>query len=129
MVVYRLATGGFYGRVDTALLTCLVSWATYLPAVYVMEEVLFRGLLDTYLQGRAPGSDRASALYGSALWGLWHLPVAVVSLGILTIPYLVVLHTAIGYPLVTSWRRTGNLAAPGVAHATIDALRNAVAVL
>jgi hypothetical protein len=31
--------------------------------------------------------------------------------------------------MVTAWRRTGNLAAPGIAHAVIDALRNAVAVL
>jgi len=38
-------------------------------------------------------------------------------------------HTALGFFLVTSWRRTGNLAAPGIAHAVTDALRNAVAVL
>ena len=92
-----------------------------------MEEVLFRGLIDTYLHGSTPGLDRASALYGSALWGLWHLPVAFLALGVLTIPYLVVVHT-IGNFMVTAWRRTGNLAAPGVSHAVIDALRSAVAV-
>jgi membrane protease YdiL (CAAX protease family) len=58
-----------------------------------------------------------------------HLPVAFISLGVLTIPYLVAVHTALGFVLVTSWRRTGNLAAPGIAHAVTDALRNAVAVL
>jgi membrane protease YdiL (CAAX protease family) len=129
MVAYRLGTGGFKGSVGTAVLTGLTSVATYLPAVFVMEEVLFRGSLDPYLRGRASGQDRALALYGSALWGIWHLPVVFVSLGILTIPYLVVVHTVIGWFLVTAWRRTGNLAAPGVAHAVIDALRNAVAVL
>jgi membrane protease YdiL (CAAX protease family) len=41
----------------------------------------------------------------------------------------VVVHAIIGFVLVTSWRRTGNLAAPGIAHAVIDALRNAVAML
>ena len=92
-------------------------------------QVLFRGLIDTYLHGSTPGPDRASAIYGSALWGLWHLPVAFLALGILTIPYLVIVHTTIGYFLVSSWRRTGNLAAPGIAHAVIDSLRNAVAVL
>ena len=51
------------------------------------------------------------------------------TLGILMVPYLVVVHSAIGYVLVVSWRRTGNLAAPGIAHAVSDALRNAVAVL
>ncbi len=128
MVAYRLATGGFNGNLGAALATTVISLATYLPVVFVMEEVLFRGLIDTYLHGSTPGPDRASALYGSALWGIWHLPVAFLALGVLTIPYLVVVHTAIGYFMVTAWRRTGNLAAPGIAHAVIDTLRNAVAV-
>ena len=129
MAAYRLASGGFDGNLAAAVATSAISLATYLPVVFVMEEVLFRGLIDTYLHGSTPGPDRATALYGSALWGVWHLPVAFVALGVLTIPYLVVVHTAIGYFLVTAWRRTGNLAAPGIAHAAIDALRNAVAVL
>lgn len=129
MVAFRLATGGFHGSVGAAVLGAVVSVATYLPVVFVMEEVLFRGLLDPYLHGSTPGRDRASALYGSALWGLWHLPVMSVDLGLATIPYLVVIHTALGYVLVSAWRRTGNLAAPGIAHAVADALRNAVAVL
>jgi membrane protease YdiL (CAAX protease family) len=128
MVAYRLATGGFNGNLAAALTTTMISLLTYLPVVFVMEEVLFRGLIDTYLHGSTPGPDRASAFYGSALWGLWHLPVAFLALGVLTIPYLVVVHTAMGYFMVTAWRRTGNLAAPGVSHAVIDALRNAVAV-
>jgi membrane protease YdiL (CAAX protease family) len=128
MVAYRLATGGFNGNIAAAITTAVVSVTTYVPVVFVMEEVLFRGLLDTYLNGSTPGPDHASALYGSALWGLWHLPVAFLALGVLTIPYLVVVHTTIGYFMVTAWRRTGNLAAPGVSHAVIDALRNAVAV-
>jgi membrane protease YdiL (CAAX protease family) len=129
MATYRLATGGFDGNLATAAVTAVISVATYLPVVFVMEEVLFRGLLDPYLHDGAPGPDRASALYGSALWGIWHLPVMSIALGALTIPYLVAVHTALGYVLVTSWRRTGNLGAPGTAHAVSDALRNAVAVL
>jgi membrane protease YdiL (CAAX protease family) len=129
MVVYRIATGGFHGNLVAAMATAVVSVATYVPVVFVMEEVLFRGVLDTYLHGSTPGPDRATALYGSALWGLWHLPVVFISLGVLTIPYLVAVHTALGFFLATSWRRTGNLAAPGIAHAVSDALRNAVAVL
>jgi membrane protease YdiL (CAAX protease family) len=128
MVAYRLATGGFNGNLAAALTTTVISLLTYLPVVFVVEEVLFRGVIDTYLHGLAPGPDRASALYGSALWGLWHLPVAFLALGVLTIPYLVVVHTTMGYFMVTAWRRTGNLAAPGIAHAVIDAVRNAVAV-
>ena len=129
MATYRIATGGFSGNLETAVVTAIISTATYLPVVFVMEEVLFRGLLDPYLHGTTPGPDRASALYGSALWGIWHLPVMSVALGAFTIPYLVAVHTVLGYVLVTSWRRTGNLAAPGIAHAVSDALRNAVAVL
>jgi membrane protease YdiL (CAAX protease family) len=129
MVAYHVATGGFSGNVAAAITTTVISLLTYLPVVFVMEEVLFRGLIDTYLHGSRPGPDRASALYGSALWGIWHLPVAFIALGVLTIPYLIVVHTILGYFLVTSWRRTGNLGAPGIAHAVIDALRNAVAVL
>jgi membrane protease YdiL (CAAX protease family) len=129
MVTYRIASGGFNGNLATAVVTAMISVATYLPVVFVMEEVLFRGLLDPYLHGATPGPDRASALYGSALWGIWHLPVMSIALGIWTIPYLVAVHTALGYVLVTSWRRTGNLGAPGIAHAVSDALRNAVAVL
>jgi membrane protease YdiL (CAAX protease family) len=129
MVAFRLATGGFHGNVGGAVAAAVIAVATYLPAVFVMEEVLFRGLLDPYLHGSTPGPDRTSALYGSALWGVWHLPVAAFSLGLLTVPYLVAVHTVLGYYLVSSWRRTGNLAVPGIAHAAADALRNAVAVL
>ena len=128
MVAYRLGTGGFNGNVAAAATTTVISLLTYLPVVFVMEEVMFRGLIDTYLHGSTPGPDRASALYGSALWGIWHLPVAFIALGVFTIPYLVVVHTILGYFFVTSWRQSGNLAAPGIAHAVIDALRNAVAV-
>jgi len=128
MVVYRLATGGFNGNLAAAVTSAAISLATYLPVVFVVEEVLFRGLIDPYLHGSTPGPDRASAIYGSALWGVWHLPVAFLALGVLTIPYLVIVHTTMGYFMVTAWRRTGNLAVPGVSHAVIDALRNAAAV-
>jgi membrane protease YdiL (CAAX protease family) len=129
MVVFRLVSGGFHGNLGGALAAAVISVATYLPVVFVMEEVFFRGLLDPYLHGSTVGRDRASALYGSALWGLWHLPVMSVDLGLATIPYLLGIHTALGFVLVSAWRRTGNLAAPGIAHAVADALRNAIAVL
>ena len=129
MVTYRMATGGFNGNLATAIVTAMISAATYLPAVFVLEEVLFRGLLDPYLHGSTPGPVGPRLCIGSALWGIWHLPVMSIALGVLTVPYLVAVHTALGYVLVTAWRRTGNLAAPGIAHAVSDALRNAVAVL
>lgn len=129
MVAFRLATGGFHGSLREAIAAAVVSVATYLPIVFVVEEVFFRGLLDPYLHGTDGGRGRASALYGSALWGIWHLPVMSIDLGLLTIPYIVAIHTVMGFVLVTAWRRTGNLAAPGIAHAVANGARNAVAVL
>ena len=129
MVALRLATGGFHGDVVPALAAAAVSLATYLPVVFVMEEVLFRGAIDPYVAGTEARPGRASAVFGSALWGLWHLPVAGFSLGLATVPYLVGIHVLLGSLLVAAWRRTGNLAAPGIAHAVIDAVRNGVAVL
>ena len=113
MAAYRLASGGFNGDPVAALAAAALSVATYVPVVFVLEEVFFRGLLDTYLHGSDPGRDRGSALYGSALWGVWHLPVMSVALGVLTIPYLIAIHTALGYVLVTAWRRTGTWRRPG----------------
>jgi membrane protease YdiL (CAAX protease family) len=37
---------------------------------------------------------------------------------------LVVAHSIIGVPLSLAWRRTGNMAVPGFAHALIDAGRD-----
>lgn len=92
--------------------------------------VLRTGVVQTAdILDQVPTQQAASQFVQACQWGIWHLPVAFVALGIFTIPYLVFVHATIGYFLVTSWRRTGNLAAPGVAHAVIDGLRNGVAVL
>ena len=54
MVAYRLASGGFNGNVAGAVVATVISVATYVPVVFVVEEVLFRGLIDTYLTDRRP---------------------------------------------------------------------------
>lgn len=100
--------------------------AFYFPVTFVLEEVTFRGCLDTHIdRGR---NRRGSALFVSALWGLWHLPVA----GGLPLPLLVLellaWHILVGMPLSRAWRRSGNLAGPALAHAVIDAVRNALMV-
>ncbi|MCB0909209.1 MAG: CPBP family intramembrane metalloprotease [Nocardioidaceae bacterium] len=100
--------------------------AFYFPVTFVLEEVTFRGCLDTHVDRGS--NERGSALFVSALWGLWHLPVA----GGLPLPLLVLellaWHILVGMPLSRAWRRGGNLAAPALAHATIDAVRNAFMV-
>ena len=68
----------------------MISLVAYLPVVFVMEEFLFRGLIDPYLHGSTPGPDRASGPVRLRSQGLWHLPVAFLALGFLTIPDLVI---------------------------------------
>jgi membrane protease YdiL (CAAX protease family) len=99
------------------------SLLVYFPVTFVLEEVTFRGVIDAHLQ---PSSGRwTSALFVSALWGLWHWPV-VPEAGWATALQLIVVHTIIGVPLSIFWRRSGNLAVPGFTHAFIDAVRNAL---
>jgi membrane protease YdiL (CAAX protease family) len=99
--------------------------ALYFPATFLIEEVAFRGALDAHVHHDGEGRGWQSAVLVSALWGLWHLPVAT------SLPFpvqaveLVVVHVALGVPLSFAWRRTRNLAAPALAHAVIDAVRNA----
>jgi hypothetical protein len=104
-----------------------LSFLQYLPVMFVMEEVLFRGALDSYLHATDQRRGRLSAVFVSALWGAWHLPVVFPTAGIAALPWLVIYHTALGVPLSFGWRRSGNLAVPGITHAIADAVRNALA--
>lgn len=101
-------------------------WAAlYLPVVFVLEEVAFRGALDAH--AHHPGERRGlfTALYVSLLWGLWHLPITPDGPvpGYLEIQGVVV-SLLLGVPLTYAWRRTGSLAPAGVAHAVYDGIRN-----
>ncbi len=105
----------------------LQSALLYLSVTFVLEEVSFRGALDAHVH--QPGDPRAwlSAVFLSALWGLWHLPIADMSQGIaITVAQLLLVHTIVGVPLSFAWRRTGLLVAPALAHALIDGVRNAL---
>lgn len=108
-----------------AAVTALRWFLLYLPVTFVLEEVFFRGALDAYIYRPGEPNRWGAAVFVSALWGLWHLPI-VSSLGIAVVVGLVFVHTAVGVPLSLYWRQSGNLAVPGVAHAAIDAVRNAL---
>ncbi len=103
------------------------SFLLYFPVCFVLEEVAFRGLIDAHVY--QPGDKRSwlSALFVSALWGLWHLPTLgetkILSLIVLAI-FLPLLHLFDGMFLSFGWRRSGNLAVPAAVHALIDAVRN-----
>ncbi len=111
------------GQALTALPTYV---ALYFPATFLLEEVTFRGALDTHVHRLSDPRGWRSAAFVSALWGVWHLPVSHALPFWLQLTELVIVHIALGVPLSMAWRRTQNLAAPALAHAVNDAVRNAV---
>ncbi|MDE1976251.1 MAG: CPBP family intramembrane metalloprotease [Elusimicrobia bacterium] len=103
-----------------------LSIAQYFPALFILEEVSFRGALDSHLQHQGEHRPWLSALLVSSLWGLWHLPIVPHANLPETALLLVLVHCAIGVPLSFYWRKSGNLAVTSFSHALIDAARNAL---
>lgn len=99
--------------------------ALYLPATFLLEEVAFRGAVDAHVHHDGEVRGWQSAVFISALWGLWHLPVAHGLPFPILLAELVVVHVLLGVPLSFAWRRHRNLAGPALAHAVNDAVRNA----
>ena len=99
----------------------------YIPVVFMLEEVTFRGAFDSHVHHPGERREYLTAFAVSALWGLWHIPVASGKQPLLlAIPGLIGVHGAIGTFFSISWRRSGNLMVPGFVHAVIDAVRNAL---
>lgn len=128
LIINTAAGGHGSGNLEilARLSTALQSLLFYIPAVFVAEEVFFRGALDSYLHRREKGMGWFSAAYISVLWGLWHLPI-VHPLTRLTVAVIICVQLILGLALSWLWRRTGNMAMNGTFHAFIDALRNAIA--
>jgi hypothetical protein len=105
-----------------------ISLLLYVPMVFVIEAVTFRGALDTYARGPRPPTDLASAAFVSLMWGAWHLPLVLAGDALLRVPITLGYHLVVGLLLTIPWRRSGNLAVPGVTHAVIDAIRDGLAV-
>jgi membrane protease YdiL (CAAX protease family) len=103
----------------------IISLIVYIPVMFVMEEVSFRGVLDAHLHCPGEGRGWGSAFFVSALWGLWHLPIGG-DISLQTIGVLLFVHCPVGVVLSLYWRRTGTLVIPGASHAFIDALRDAL---
>jgi membrane protease YdiL (CAAX protease family) len=98
----------------------------YFPVSFILEEVSFRGALDSHLHH--PGESRSwtSALLVSALWGLWHFPIVPGEHAFAKVASLIFVHCVIGVPLSFFWRKSGNLAVTAFSHALIDGVRNAL---
>jgi hypothetical protein len=124
----RLRAASFFSARAAVLLPIFAQrLLLFLPACFVVEEVTFRGALDAHVHLVGEKRGVWSALFVSALWGLWHLPISPSSAPVLArVASLIVVHSAIGVPLSIYWRRSGNLLVPAVAHATIDAVREAL---
>jgi len=112
------------------LVMLLKSFVRLLPYVFIIDEVVFRGLLDTHVAPR-PGTRRqeyVSAIFISLLWELWHVPRTALfdtrELLHFAAPWLLVL--PLGVVLSFCWRKNGTLLLPGVAHALIDAYRDTI---
>jgi len=121
----RLALPGF-SAVGDALVEALV----YFDVSFVLEEVAFRGILDPYILGGERGTNAAwaSAIVGSALWGLWHVPVALApgAADLPTLLRLVLLHVGLGAMLCFVARMAGTLAPGAAVHGLADAFRNLI---
>lgn len=110
-------------------LSITTEWFLIGPVGFVVEEVFFRGALDTYLHRGEQGTGWLSAIVVSALWGLWHLPSQAIPAGQLlsTIVALLIAQILVGVPLSLWWRKSGNLVVNDTAHALLDAVRNGLA--
>jgi membrane protease YdiL (CAAX protease family) len=105
----------------SGLVMLLKSFVRLLPDVFICDEVVFRGLLDSYV-APSTGSRRqgwTSAIFISALWGIWHMWHSRVFLDFAGT-------LALGVALSFCWRKNGTLLLPGVAHALLDAYRDTI---
>lgn len=120
------AQGAGGPEIASRVWTAIQSLLFYIPASFVVEEVFFRGALDSHLHRHERGKGWLSAAYVSILWGLWHTPI-VNPLTLRLFFEIVAAQLVTGLILSWIWRRTGNLAMNGTFHAVLDAIRNALA--
>jgi hypothetical protein len=105
-----------------------VKWfLLYLPICFAVEEVFFRGGIDSYVQREGDGFGWLTAIVVSCLWGWWHMPTIPIHSAIevtgLTIG-LPMLMCISGIPFSIFWRRSGSLLVTATVHALIDGIRN-----
>jgi membrane protease YdiL (CAAX protease family) len=127
MFLWAIVTHRAAGRtVHFDMLGGLRWLALYFPACFALEEVAFRGAVDAHLSPDARW-NASSAFLSSALWGAWHLPIQVGRGSVVAaLIALLVVHLPVGMLLAMGWRRSGNLVPSALAHAVIDAVRNAM---
>ncbi len=120
-VAIRPVEGGWAVRT----LIGVFSYWQYVAVCMVMEEVAFR-MLDGHLHRPGDRYGILSAVFISAVWGLWHLPVLEEKIDWSVIGVLLLVHVPFGISLSLFWRRSGNLLIPAIGHALADGIRNAI---
>ena len=81
MAASALASHHDIGVPLSKLFLLLKQFLLYFTVTFVLEEVAFRGALDSHIYQpptdgqRRGGSAWLSAIFVSALWGIWHLPL------------------------------------------------------
>lgn len=101
-------------------------------AGFVVEEVAFRGAIDSHVASAAGTRLDAlfSAMFVSLLWGIWHLPLGFLypsrDLGFIGVALLI--NILLGTPMSYCWRKSGTLILPSMAHALCDAYRNIISM-
>ncbi|MEO7934511.1 MAG: CPBP family intramembrane glutamic endopeptidase [Chthoniobacterales bacterium] len=111
------------------LLPFLKIFLGYLVVSFVIEEVAFRGAFDSHVYQPIEGRrhEWLSAVFISALWGIWHLPLVPlhgIAELVVVVPIIVLSHCLDGVFISLCWRRSGTLLLPSVYHSLIDAYRN-----
>jgi hypothetical protein len=125
MVVIAVLKSGGLTLKGWAFIEALRWTLLYFPVCFMLEEVTFRGALDSYLWRPGEKGMSSSTPEISFLWGLWHLPIVTSDTHLLLMALLLgCFHMLPGIPLSLSWRICGNLLVPALAHAALDGVRN-----
>ncbi|CAN5511925.1 hypothetical protein BH20VER3_BH20VER3_22430 [soil metagenome] len=134
MAAAAAARGNSVGLPLVKLWPLFHQFLSYFAVSFVLEEVVFRGALDSHVYPSTTNESESgarwwSAIFVSALWGIWHLPVILTKSAlelVAVIPIVLTVHTLVGVPLSFAWRTGGTLVLPAFAHTLIDAYRNVI---
>ena len=118
---FRTLTGPTADRPAEDLRWGIESFLLYVPTGMVLEEVAFRGTLDSHAHHEGDRYAIWTAIFVSVLWALWHGPLVGWDQFLGAILFM----GPMGTFLSIWWRRSGNLEVSGVTHALSDAVRNA----
>lgn len=130
--IWASLSGRSPGFAPTKLPILFTDFLCFVLVGFVMEEVVFRGALDSYVAGSSGtrSSQWFSAIFVSLLWGLWHLPLKdlYASRELSYVTLVIFINILCGVPLSFCWRKGGTLILPSVVHAFCDAYRNVISM-